>query len=937
MPVDGDFGDEPSEPIDRLVIALRAYVRRAPKKPKKDSNSPRNTLPGAVNWRDLAPRTAPSDWVLVFDCESRTTPDQRLRFGGYQLRYKGQVWERGAFYEPEVLAPEELAALRQFLTDEEAKSDGERICLRTRADFVDEIFYRSGYSVGAQIVGFNLPFDLSRLAIRHASARRSMRGGFSLTLSEDWPPVAVKHLSQRSALIRFTGDRPTTETTAEEEPDDDPEAEVPDETDEKRGPDRGYFVDVKTLAAALTSRSHSLASLSELLKVPTPKKESDEHGGALTADYVRYGLRDVQTTWECFDALARRFASFGLHDTGLYELYSEASLGKAYLRTMGVKPWQEVQRGFPLHLVGAIMSAYFGGRAEVHIRRQITPVVHTDFLSMYPTVCTLMGLWNFVRANGVTHHDDTSAVTALLARPREELVEQLRKKDGWKDLASLVQVRPKHDLFPIRARYPDADTLNIGLNYLSADEPQWFTLADVLASKVLTGRTPEVVKALRFRAKGMQTGLKPVDIAGQIINPAIDDFYQRLIILRNAIKAKLESASETEKPPLKSDEQAIKILANATSYGIFVELNVSEYAKTERMVGYGGRPRPSHFKSSTSERPGAYFHPLLATLITGAARLMLALAEHQVIEQGLDWVFADTDSLAVGNTRNLPRDEFVATALRVREWFQDLNPYGEDRSILQLEKVNFPPGKRDDLKALDPPFCFAVSAKRYVLFNRQNDGVVIRKASGHGLGHLMAPYDEPPAERRERIERIGVPLWQEDLWKEIIRAADSDKPDETRFMEMPGFDTPAVSQYAATKPELLRWFDGYNEGQPSGRRVFPFGFLLSLQAKSKLEMAKDEPEALSHELWRRREPRPAAPYFKKPNEAKDHAFDRERGAAIPASWLKSHARSLVRYHLHPETKFQGGDFDQRGPLKRRHVFALAQQSIGKEADNIEEN
>ena len=39
------------------------------------------------------------------------------------------------------------------------------------------------------------------------------------------------------------------------------------------GPDRGYFVDVKTLAAALTSRSHSLASLSDLPKVPTPKEE----------------------------------------------------------------------------------------------------------------------------------------------------------------------------------------------------------------------------------------------------------------------------------------------------------------------------------------------------------------------------------------------------------------------------------------------------------------------------------------------------------------------------------------------------------------------------------------------------------------------------------------------------------------------------------------
>ena len=109
-----------------------------------------------------------------------------------------------------------------------------------------------------------------------------------------------------------------------------------------------------------------------------------------------------------------------------------------------------------------------------------------------------MGLWSFVRAKGMTHHDGSSAVTALVARPREELVKLLPKKDGWKDLASLVQVRPKHDLFPIRARYPDADTLNIGLNYLTTDEPQWFTLADLLASKVLTGRTPEVVKAVRF-------------------------------------------------------------------------------------------------------------------------------------------------------------------------------------------------------------------------------------------------------------------------------------------------------------------------------------------------------------------------------------------------------------------------------------------------------
>ncbi len=938
MPVDGDFGDELSEPIDRLVIALRAYVTRAPKKPKAGAKVAQNKTPGgrAVDWRKYVQRVPPSDRVLVFDCETRTTSDQRLRFGAYQLRYKGQVWERGAFYEPDVLRADDLAILRQVMADEEAKSDGERIRLRTRADFVDAVFYGSGYAVGAQIVGFNLPFDLSRLAIRHASARRSMRGGFSLTLSEDWPPVAVKHLSQRSALVRFTGNRPAKEDNADQDQDDDAE-DLADETEEKVAPDRGYFVDVKTLAAALTSKSHSLASLSELLKVPTPKKESDEHGDALTPDYVRYGLRDVQTTWECFDALARRFETFGLNDTGLYDLYSEASLGKAYLRTMGIKPWREVQWDFPPKLIGAIMSAYFGGRAEVHIRRQITPVVHCDFLSMYPTVCTLMGLWRFVRAKGVAYRDDTRSVTALLARPRDHLLERLRTKDGWNDLAALVQVRPKRDLFPVRAQYPGGDTLNIGLNYLSADEPQWFTLADVVASKILTGKTPEVIAALRFKPMGRQTGLKPVEVAGQWIHPGTDDFYQRLIIHRNAIKAKHDAANQADKRALRSDEQGIKILANATSYGIFVELNVGDYVKAQRMIGHGGRSESLRFKSKAFEKPGAYFHPLLATLITGAARLMLALAEHQVLEQELDWVFCDTDSIAIANSSGLSQGAFIATALKVRDWFKDLNPYGDDQSILQLEKVNFPIGKDGKLEALDPPRCLAVSAKRYVLFNRHDDGVVVRKASGHGLGHLMAPYDEPAAERRERIERIGVPLWQEDLWKEIIRAAESDEPDQVRFMEMPGFDAPAASQYAATTPELLRWFDGYNERQPNGRRVFPFGFLLSLQAKSPIEMAKDEPEALSHELWRRRMPRPAAPYFKRPNEAKDHAFDRERGDAIPAPWLKSHGRSLVRYHLHPETKFQGGEFDQRGPLRWRHIFALAQQSIGKEADNIEEN
>jgi hypothetical protein len=654
--VDRDPDEDSRDSIDHLIVSLRAYVTRAPTKAKKSKGKEKRDQRPAG--KKIPPRIPPSDWILIFDCETRTTPDQRLRFGAYQLRNKGRLFERGAFYEPEVLSAEDLTVLSEVVAEESETSDGERVRLLTRDQFVDQILYGSGRDVGAQIVGFNLPFDISRLAIDHASARRSMRGGFSFKLSqkEGRANVAIKHLSQKAALIRFTGEKPeeAENEAAEIDPNTPHESEVPAD------PDRGYFVDVKTLAAALTSISHSLASLSELLDVPTKKTDSEEHGGPLTPDYVRYGLRDVQTTWECFDALAQRFASFGLDDTGAYDLYSEASLGKAYLKTMKIARWRDLQPKFPLQMIGQILSAYYGGRAEVHIRRQIVPVIHCDFLSMYPTVCTLMGLWNFVRARGVIYREATQRVRALIETPREELAEQLRHKPIWSQLTALVQVAPNRDLFPIRAKYPDAETTNIGLNELSSEDPIWVTLADVLAAKVLRGHAPTILKAIRFDPKGKQTGLKPVVVAGETIYPTTQDFYRQLIIHRNKLKEEAKSATGATKAALESDQRAIKILANATSYGIFVELNVEDYKTAKTMIANGAEGQPFKFRSKSFEKPGQYFHPLLGTLITGAARLMLALAERKVEVQGLDWAFCDTDSIAIANVGNLPFEEFKA-------------------------------------------------------------------------------------------------------------------------------------------------------------------------------------------------------------------------------------------------------------------------------------
>jgi hypothetical protein len=104
--------------------------------------------------------------------------------------------------------------------------------------------------------------------------------------------------------------------------------------------------------------------------------------------------------------------------------------------------------------------------------------------------------------------------------------------------------------------------------------------------------------------------------------------------------------NSTASEALNSDQLALKILANSTSYGIFVEIIVRDLDVPETLICHGPSEGEFPVESKKIEEPGRYFHPLLSTLITGAARLMLAVAERLCSEKGLDWAFCDTDSLA---------------------------------------------------------------------------------------------------------------------------------------------------------------------------------------------------------------------------------------------------------------------------------------------------
>jgi len=878
------------DPIDRLIIQLRAYVASPRRRGRQSSRRP----------------TWTSGICIIFDTETTTDPSQRLRFGAYQIRDRGGLIARGLFHADDASKGDraDLKAAFRTLRPTEA---GEQLEFISRTEFIDHVLFGWGQEVGALIVGFNLPFDLSRLATAHTYGKGSMKGGFSFTFADRRPNIRVKHLSQRAAFINFAG-----------------------KGSADSSPDRGFFVDLKTLAASLLGQSFSVASLSALLKT-TPKSPLDSYEGRLTPEMVAYCLNDVQVTWECFDVLAKRYQALGLSQTGLNELYSEASLGKAYLQAMGVQPWTEAQPDFPPEIIGQIMSAYFGGRAEVHIRREITPVIHCDFMSMYPTVCTLMGLWKFVIAEGMDRTDATDECRAFVETCD---LAMLRDPATWRRLHIIVQVRPSDDVFPVRAHYEPDQPATIGVNRLTSREPLWFTLADVIAAKLLGGKTPEIISAIRFSPRQPQSGLKVVNLAGAGVDPVTGDFYASIINMRRRVQARQNDAKGSEWDQLEADQQGLKILANSTSYGIFTELNVQSLERSRAVTCYGHRGKGRRITTSKVEEPGRYFHPLLGALITGGARLMLALAERNALDQDLGWAFCDTDSLAIANVAVLPNDDFKVRVEAVLHWFEPLNPYDVKGSILQLEKVNFPLGQHKEPDTLRPVNCLAISAKRYVLFDRGEAGEpAIRKASRHGLGHLIAPYKDPDP---TRTGRIGVQLWQSDLWSEIIRAHDAGRSDRPNFDQLPGIDGAAATRYGVTNQTLLNWLKGYNAGVDERDRVWPFNFLLTYQAKSRLEMASVELEALSSPLWRKRSPKPASRYSSDLISDRPEVFDRQTGEAIGWEHLRSYRRTLSRHHLHSESKFRGGEDAEHGMLSRRHVVAWATSAIGKEADNLDE-
>lgn len=421
----------------------------------------------------------------------------------------------------------------------------------------------------------------------------------------------------------------------------------------------------------------------------------------------------------------------------------------------------------------------------------------------------LLGNWNVLTSSSLRFVDDTAAVRKLLSNVR---LENAFNPNFWSRLSFFALLRPKDDILPVRTVY-GGKAQNIGLNYLTAKNPLWYAGPDVVASTILTGKPPRVVKAIRMVPQGKQSGLKPTDLRGMIeIDPAKDDFYRKVIEQRVSHKKENKALADF-----------LKVLANSGSYGLFVEVN-TETTKKGKKVGYFSGQKRGRVETTYRENPGAWYFPPLASLITSGGRLLLAMLEKSVQKKEGSYLFCDTDSLCIvatkeggfvpckGGTFRCEGNPAVkalslAQVESIAEQFRKLNPYDSwlVPEILKIENVNHVDG--DPKKPFRQLFGYAISAKRYALYSQSGNEICIEKASGHGLGYLFGPKETKRDKQKDDEE---VPDWIREAWDHLLR-----KELGLALKEPPWLDLPAMMRMVLTTPNVLKnrrpeWLGPFN-------------------------------------------------------------------------------------------------------------------------------
>jgi hypothetical protein len=876
--------------------AIRAWVVPARKRRRRKQSSGKPWRPTRFDER-----------VLVFDTETTTNYTQRLLYGFYRL-YVDDV-----LVEEKLVIADDLKGKDLLIASNFAQVVGLEVL--TRTEFVESVFYPEVYMRGAMCVGYNLPFDLSRIAIGAGAGTGQNRRAFTLKLSPRirFPKIRIESVSGRASFIGFA---PKKFLAKWEHPF-----------------FRGRFLDLSTLAVAFTGEHHTLHSAAVAFEASVLKDDRPELG-RVTPEALCYGRKDVEATWSLFERLREEYCTHAFAslenerqqpvDTlPITKIFSTASIAKQYLRIMGFRPHPEKQPRFPRKYYGYAAAAYYGGRAEVRVRRVDVPVVVLDATSMYPTLQLLQNLQSLMAATTIKVRNVTEQTQAFLDKIS---LDDLFDPTLWPQLTRLVRLRPDGDILPVRFRLQPDDKrrqptpYSISVTKFTSTKDHYYTLADVVAAIFLGHKVPRILEALEFYADGADR-LNSVDFQGRLRIDPRRQVFKQIVEERQRTKRAKGSGGD---PSLSRMDLGLKTFANSGAYGINFEVNVTPSPQSGAVRGNVYADGQYGCDDVHDERPGTFCNPIIASFVTGAARLLLAMLETEVSARGGTFAFCDTDSLAIVCGEDCPPEIPSLDRAAVNETiakFDALSPY--DPTLVKHMLKH----EHEEIHRLR---CWAVSAKRYVLFEVLSGRKIrIVKASESGLGGIIGRTDD------ENTHKLAV-----NIWTHILRSELPEKyiyPNISSSESEINYRDAVRRKIPLSQPHILKnpGFRAFNRKRDYRDQIKPFGFIQSVVPAVEID----------------RSVQPIAPYERDAVKSRSLPWvDLRTGDSVQLDWLGTGERAvpvytmdeyIQNYRTHPERKAadQFGNpsgSETRGLLHRLHVYSDEPVRIGKEVDRLDE-
>ena len=179
--------------------------------------------------------------VMTLSVEAADNQDQKLRFGSAAVWINEKLYRICLFYD-DTLDERKIKSVKEFGEKLQKQKENCVVTVLPKIEFVTRMFYPYVYEARARLVGFDLPYQISRLATSWSRARK-MQDAFSMKLVKDnprLPAIRVKNVDSNSVMIQFV-----TPLRKKSEKKSVPVSKVY----------RGCFVDVKTLAYVTTNNS----------------------------------------------------------------------------------------------------------------------------------------------------------------------------------------------------------------------------------------------------------------------------------------------------------------------------------------------------------------------------------------------------------------------------------------------------------------------------------------------------------------------------------------------------------------------------------------------------------------------------------------------------------------------------------------------------------